>query len=176
MLPRSLIALLAPIVATASANDLTAQASFTTFGSSCVQGMAIGASSLPRLGQSLRITYTGPRGNHFIGFYTNIAQPILLLGLSNTQAGGVTLPFTLPTAVTNGAVCDLLVSPDAQLLMPLLSTPPPYGLDLAIPADQSLVGLVFHAQWLTISERSLFGQILWVMFATSDAGTAVVGV
>jgi hypothetical protein len=150
MLPRSLIALLAPIVATASANDLTAQASFTTFGSSCVQGMAIGASSLPRLGQSLRITYTGP--------------------------GGVTLPFTLPTAVTNGAVCDLLVSPDAQLLMPLLSTPPPYGLDLAIPADQSLVGLVFHAQWLTISERSLFGQILWVMFATSDAGTAVVGV
>lgn len=160
-----------------AAAALPAQASFTTFGSSCVQGMAIGSIGLPRLGQTMQITYAGPAGNQFIGFFTNIHQPVLLLGLSNTQAGAVQLPFVLPLNITNGGVCELLVSPDSQRLVPLWpSAPPPLQLPLTIPNNTNLLGLRLHAQWMMLSERSLYTQILWRTLHTSNAATLVIGV
>lgn len=163
--------LLAPLFITV---PLAAQASFTTFGSTCQQGLTLSANTLPQLGSTFFVGYSGPLGNSFLGFYGYVNQPVLLLGTSNAQAGGVTLPATLPPAMTGGAVCDLLVSPDVVLLHPL-STPPPFGLPIAIPATAGLVGFTFHAQWLLLSERSYFGQVQWLRTFLSNAGTAVVG-
>ncbi len=150
-----------------------AQASFATFGAGC-SGLVLGASSLPRLGQSLQLTYSGPIGNSFYGFNGQNAQPILMLGLSNTQAGAMPLPFLLPAAVTGAQLCEVLVSPDAMALLPRNSAPP-FHLSVAIPADPSFVGLALHAQWLTILERTYMGQVRSVTLLTSNAGTAIVG-
>ena len=152
-----------------------AQASFTPFGSTCFQGMTMSAANLPRLGQSLDIRYTGPIGSTFVGQYDQVAQPVLMLGTSATQAGSVPLPVTLPLGLTNGAVCDIAVSPDAMALMPLVVLPVNRYL-LPIPNQPQLLGFTFHLQWLLVIERSTFGQVLWTRLYTSNAATAVVGV
>lgn len=152
---------------------LVAQASFTTFGTGC-QGVGLSSTGLPRLGTTFFVGYSGALGNQFLGLYSYINQPVLLLGTSNTQAGGVALPVALPTTMTAGVVCELLVSPDVTMVLPM-STPPPFGLPIAIPATVGLVGFTFHAQWLLLSERSYFGQVQWLRAFLSNAGTAVVG-
>lgn len=153
---------------------LAAQASFTTFGTTCQQGLTLSANTLPQLGTTFFVGYSGPLGNSFVGQYSYVNQPVLLLGTSNAQAGGVPLPATLPTTLTGGAVCNLLVSPDALAVMPL-GMAPPFGLPVAIPATPGLAGFTFHAQWLLLSERSLLGQVQWLRTFLSNAGTAVVG-
>lgn len=156
-----------------AAVPLAAQASFTTFGAGCV-GATLSANGLPRLGTNWFVGYAGVFGSQFVGLYGYLNQPVLLLGTSNTQAGGVPLPAALPTAWTGGSLCELLVSPDALLVHPLAAQPP-YGISIAIPATSGLIGFTFHAQWLVLAERSYFGTVQWVRSYTSNAGTAVVG-
>lgn len=153
---------------------LVAQASFTTFGSGCLS-VGLSANNLPQIGTTFFLDYTGSFGNQFLGFYGYVNQPVLLLGTSNTQTGGIALPAALPTTMTAGLACDLLVSPDVTMVLPL-STTPPLGLPIAIPATAGLVGFTFHAQWLLLSERSYFGQFQWLRTYTSNGGTAVVGI
>lgn len=153
---------------------LAAQASFTTFGTSCSPGLALAANGLPHLGTAFFFSYAGPLGSSFVGLYNNLDQPVLLLGVSNTQAGTVPLPAPLPTTWTAGLNCELRVSPDVLLVHPL-SAAPPFGLSIAIPATPGLIGFPLHAQWLLLSERSYFGQPLWLRAFLSNAGTAVLG-
>ena len=57
------------------------------------------------------------------------------------MAGATPLPHTLPVAMTGGAVCQVLVSPDVVMPLPLpVSAPPPWVVSVAIPASPSLVG------------------------------------
>lgn len=162
--------LLVPLLATV---PLAAQASFTPFGTGCL-GLGLTANGLPRIGTTWFVGYAGPLGSSFVGLYGIVNQPVLLLGTSNTQAGGASLPAPLPTSLTAGLACDLLVSPDVVLLHPF-GVPPPFGLAVTIPATPGLIGFTFHAQWLLLSERSYFGTLQWVRAYTSNAGTAVVG-
>ena len=151
-----------------------AQAGFTSFGSSCVAGMSLSAGALPQLGTAFPLLYTGQIGSVSFGSNTQISQPVLLVGLSNTQAGGAPLPATLPLTLTGGVACDLRVSADVAVLVPT-STPPPFALQIQLPTASTLVGFTFHAQWLLVSERRVMGQTQWVRFFTSNAGTAVLG-
>lgn len=153
---------------------LAAQSSFTTFGSTCSQGLQLSAVGSPHLGQPFFVGYTGAIGSQFVGPYDILSVPVLLLGLSNTQAGGAPLPAVLPLDWTLDASCVLLVSPDAMVQIPLPATPP-FGLTLPIPATPSFVGATFHLQWLQVQIRSTFGQFLWLRLASSNGGTAVVG-
>jgi hypothetical protein len=162
------------IVSVAAAFPLVAQASFTTFGTSCQPGLSLSASATPRLGTTFVIDYAGAIGTSWIGFATTVHQPVLLLGTSNTQAGGVALPAALPITLTAGAICELLVAPDVVALLPATSAPP-FGLPVAIPSTPGLIGFTFHAQWLLLSERSLSGQVQWLRAFLSNAGTAVIG-
>ena len=152
-----------------------AQASFTTFGSSCTPGQAISALNLPRLGQTFRVAYSGLQGNTFVGMLGQNAVPFLSIGLSNTQAGGTPLPYTLPLWATNGdANCQLYVSPDATVLL-RLGGPPPLTVDLALPASQALVGLPLHLQWFTLVDRTRMGVLTARYVMLSNAATAVIG-
>jgi len=158
----------------ALAMALPAQASFTNFGTACLQGQAISAANLPRIGQSFGVRYSGLIGNIFFGTSSQLASPFLMLGLSNTQAGSTPLPFTLPMSVTGGIPgCDVLVSPDA-ILGPLPNSQFPTQ-QLALPADPAFVGLTLHLQWFTVVQRSTMGGPTIVRIVTSNAATAVIG-
>lgn len=154
---------------------LPAQASFTTFGTACQQGQAIGAANLPQLGQSFDVLYSGLIGNMFFGGTTQLSSPFLMVGLSNTQAGSTPLPFTLPTSVTSGIPnCEILVSPDAILALSP-NAPFPFTLQLAIPANPAFVGTSLHLQWFTTVQRWALGGPTTIRMVTSDAATAVIG-
>lgn len=156
---------------------LPAQASFQWFGASCYPGLSMAAGSLPRLGRSFDLLYQGPYGSVFVGTRTQVSTPLLLIGLSNTSAGGLPLPFLLPLAVTGGQPgCQVLVAPDAIVAMANnLSTPPPYVLSLPIPSNQALLGLRVFVQWCTLTATSSLGGPSSARFCTSDAGVAVIG-
>ena len=129
------------------------------------------------LGGRAEIIPAGRFGDQvLVRFGAAATQPILLLGRSTTMAGGTPLPHTLPVSMTGGLPCQVLVSPDVILPLPLpTTTPPPWVVTVAIPASPSLVGFTFHAQWLTVTERTYMGQPQWVRVVTSQAGTAVIG-
>ena len=168
-LPRLTLAVLATM------GVASAQASFTPFGSTCTPGQAISALNLPRLGQTFRVVYSGIQGNTFVGMTGQNAVPFLSIGLSNTQAGGTPLPYTLPLWATNGiANCELYVSPDATVPLPL-GGPPPFTVGLTLPASQALVGLPLHLQWFTLVDRTRMGVLTARYVMLSNAATAVLG-
>lgn len=156
-----------------------AQGSVALFGQSCLQGLSLSVSGQPRLGQTPQVVYQGIIGNHFYGSSSQLAVPFLMVGFSNTQAGGLPLPHLLPLSLTNGlANCQVYVSAEAVRTLPA-GSPPPFGLPLPIPSDPGLVGVTLHLQWLTAVNRWSGigpGQVLVASYVmTSNAATVVVG-
>lgn len=174
MMPRRAIATFALSVLAAFAG---AQATVSHFGQGCMPGNAIGAANLPRIGQTFQVTYSGIYGSVFIGWRAQLSAPMLILGLSNTMAGGVPLPALLPAALTGGATnCQVLASPDTITPLSLaINAPPPWTLPLPIPASSSMVGLTFYLQWLTVIQTTQpLAPTTWSM-VTTDALRAVIG-
>jgi len=156
-----------------------AQGSVVLFGQSCQQGLSLAVSGQPRIGHAPQVVYQGMIGNHFFGTSSQLAVPFLMVGFSNTQAGGLPLPHLLPLSLTNGlANCQVYVSAEAVRTL-TAGSPPPLGLPLPIPSDPGLVGVTLHLQWLTAVNRWSGigpGQVLVASYVmTSNAATVVVG-
>ncbi|MGH7151738.1 MAG: hypothetical protein ACREIU_13625, partial [Planctomycetota bacterium] len=115
----------------------------STYGTGCAGASGgvprIGATRSPKVGAtfSLNLSRTGPAQG-----------ALLLLGLSNAAWWGIPLPLDLGFAGLPG--CALEVSPDFVIGFTTAPCGPGKGrvvAPLTLPADASLVGAMFHAQW-----------------------------
>ena len=148
--------------------------SFQTFGTGCTfnqQALFIGNQGLPQLGTMFQVTYTGPNTNNGTAAQ-QIAWPQLVLGfgLRNTPLPQSLLPL-------QPAGCQGFITPD--LVIPAL---PWIGrgifhdtVDITLPNNPALVGLTFHAQWLTTFEQCGFAGCNLGALLTSDAAVIVIG-
>ena len=167
--------ILLPILSLLAAGSLCAQTpGFQPFGTGCTfdnQTLAIGNQGLPRIGQSFRITYSGP--NHTTNFAQQIAWPQLVLGFTLQS-------FPIPTSwfFQQPAGCNGELLPAAVVPSPVNAALPEFDafFDMAIPNDPGLVGVVFLAQWLTIHQQCGFAGCGIDAALTSDAALAVIGV
>ena len=153
------------------------QASYTLFGEGCVSASAtLGATGVPQLGSSFTVHYSGPNFVGVKGLFENGAHPWLLTGFSNTTWGAIPLPLLLPRTPL-GVRCELLVSPDLVLPMPRLGSRYQDSLTFPVPNEPSLIGLVFHQQWLVyhFTRLGAGGPLLSASFQASNGGTATVG-
>jgi hypothetical protein len=94
----------------------------------------------------------------------------ILLGASDTQSGGVSLPFNLGAVGIPG--CTLFVS--GELFVPVVASLPPASvaqLTLAVPGDPLLVGRAFFAQALVVDNPPPFAPRVLV----SNAVRATIG-
>ena len=117
-------------------NDPTA--SFTTFGTGCASTTVlptISSTTTPKLGQTFPLVIAG--------FLPKPQFGQLILGMSNTQWGFITLPFALDILGMSG--CNLLVSPDVAGLIATnaqgVST-----ITLLVPSDPTLLGSTVYGQ------------------------------
>lgn len=147
-------------------------ATFSPFGTGCTfdnQTLAIGNVGLPRIGQSFRITYSGP--NHTHNSAQQIAWPQLALGF---QPQVLQIPPSWFSQQPTGCTGELV--PDVMLP----TTPNAAGtafdgfFDLLLPNDPGLIGVQFFAQWLTVHQQCGIAGCGIDAALTSNA--AVVGV
>ncbi|MEZ5965489.1 MAG: hypothetical protein R3F56_16770 [Planctomycetota bacterium] len=137
------------------------QATYTTFGASC-----LGSGAYP---PSLRAV--SPRNLPWLGdtltCYINAAIPTVslgLLGVSNQSWQGIPLPFDAAAIGASG--CTLYTSIDARIVLPLASG----TWDLPIPNTVSLKGARFYQQGLVLdSAANRLGAVL------TNAAVAVIG-
>lgn len=132
-----------PISCTAGLNVLPCtQGSLVQFGQGCGMGSCpffsfgtpvLYAKSCPVIGQTLELSVSEADCGSAV---------LLLLGTSNTSAGGIPLPFPL------GGGCNLLVSPDLSVPGTIDSLGRA-SFPLAIPPNPGLVGGILHTQILT---------------------------
>ena len=153
-------------------------ASFSTFGTGCAAfpSITLTATGVPALGTTMTLHYSGPNSYQVSGVLEGGNQPILLLGLSNTNAGGLPLPAMLPATVF-GVPCNLLVSPDVALPMARAGSTYVSSVPLSVPMDPSLIGQVFYQQWLTFTfQRHLTGGgFVTATLRSSNGGRAAIG-
>lgn len=135
---------------------LTEEGAMIPFGTGC-GGLAISNDVAPYIGGSF-------------GIFLN-ARPalpaLLLLGASNTQWGGIPLPFDLGLIGAPG--CSLLVSTDIQLL----TVTDPNGaaaLRLALPTSRRFIGGTLYFQWVVVDPTANLAGLL-----TSRGLAATVG-
>ncbi len=165
----------APIVASllfplAIASALAQSASVQFFGSGCSyqgQALAIAVQGLPQLGTTFTFTYAGPNLNNQLSI-----QPALAVGLA---ASNLPIPSTILPQQPIG--CTAWIVPEVINLMPVTAT----GLfedhiDMTVPNDPSLSGLLFTAQWLAIVVQCGIVAPCWLQaLPTSNAALMTVG-
>ncbi len=180
LIHRLQLTLLALALPSLLGSGLSAQSgSFTNFGVSCRNDVALRATSTPRLGQPFQVIYVGPYDPNFVGPRDFSYQPYLLTGASNTSFGGATLPLLFPTAITGGlTTCSLLVSADIVTPLPVVpNVPPLHSLTLTIPGTPALLGASFFQQWLLVTTTfDMRTNQTTVSVASSHAGHGVIGI
>jgi len=147
--------------------------SVTPFGTGCTfasQTLAIGNQGLPQIGQSFRITYTGP--NFTFNSGQQIAWPHLGLGF---QQAVTVLPQSLLPQQPAG--CTGFIVPIAMIATPMDPVLPVFDnfVSIALPNDPGLVGVSFLAQWLTLFEQCGFAGCGLAAALTSDAAVVTIG-
>ena len=151
-------------------------ATFTHFGNACGATLA---GNPPRVGMPFTLTYGGPNSYLQVHLLIDQARPLLVLGTSDRQYGGVPLPWAIPPALAgNRNGCQLLVSPDLVHPMPFAMPLPPTRfvdtLTIPVPMDTSLLGATLFVQWLTFHRKGVVPPYSeWL--STSDAAKAVIG-
>lgn len=140
-------------------------ARFVPFGSGACKGSAgfpsIGASSLPRIGQSYTVTLQGA---------ATIRPTLLLVGLSSRRWGALPLPLDL-AALGAGPGCVLSCS--GEILMPSLTSPTGSAAwRVTVPRVEALVDHVLFHTWL-IADPAAPSNALGVV--STQASAAVLG-
>lgn len=151
-------------------------ASFSTFGQTCRNDLQMVAVNLPRLGQAFTLRYTGPYDPSFVGSRSFRYQPFLVLGGSDTVYGGRSLPFPLPASLTGGANCQVLVSLDVTIPLPVIRNQPPAlrTLSLQVPNNPQLIGSTFYVQWFVFTQITDPTGVTGTLHS-SDGGRGVIG-
>lgn len=147
------------------------KASVTYYGKACQHYVsAFKIIGLPQLGKTVSIqTVSGAYG---AGWSSNVQ---IMLGVSNTSAGGLRLPldasyFNVGMSVFCGW---LLQSVDLRIPVPTFkNTPKTVWIPFQVPNDASLVGVTVYAQVL----RRARGDVsFWTRYDLSEAARLVVG-
>ncbi len=133
-----------------------------SIGTGCTSGIirpVLGISGTPRPGQTLTFTLSN---NYPVGTIVYRNCP-LWLGASRTRWGSVMLPYNL--ALLGSPNCWLSESLDIEAYN--TGSVPVQTCALRIPNDRSLVGAVFHAQWLV----PILGGNPWLLTSNAYAIT-----
>ena len=148
--------------------------SFTPFGTGCTfqsLTLAIGSQGLPRIGQTFRITYSGP--NYRFNSSQQIAWPHLGLGFQPLTTALPQSLLPMQPAGCIGWIAPITMVPTSpDLVLPAYDS----FVAIAVPNDPGLIGAQFLAQWLTIHEQCGFAGCNLDAALTSDAAIAVIGV
>ena len=153
-------------------------AAVSYFGKTC-SNSTIAVSGLPKLGSKIAVDYTGD--NYITSIHTTyrIAQPCLILGVSDKKWNGGTLPWTLPPGITwtGGSLpCQLLVSFDVYYPLPTASLwSYEKSKSFTVPNDMSVSGLDVFAQWATYYYHRNGPNPAQVSWGTSNAAKLTIG-
>lgn len=152
--------------------SLSAQASFTNYGSGCGSPGSppplIRFSGLPQIGTSYTVQQIAlPNGISPV----SVDLPILISGL---QRVSLPVPTYSPTQPTN---CMQLTSIDVFEIMPQTSasrfaTSTPW----VVPNNPNLIGLQYHHQWASLYSRCAGGVCTPQLVRVSDAAIVTVGI
>lgn len=154
--------------------SVAAQASISVFGTPCVVSSlrtppTIGSQGLPKIGQTFRLTYSGP--NFTFSSAQQIAQPFLVVGLP----AAFTVPnHILPQQATGcmGYTTTLLFF---QTPFNASRTAWVDFVDIRVPNDPNLVGANFVGQWMVVFQQCGFAGCNLDAVMTSDAAAITVG-
>ena len=151
------------------------QASYTYFGSGCnpTQNFPhLTATSLPTLGGTLTLNVT----SGWTGVPESTGTSYLLIGVSNTQWSGLSLPIHLNVPGWGPSCGLLLTSVELFLPIPRLFSfnPQIVPMSLPIPQTPSLLGVSLYQQVLVFSSRCCPAPGYRVMLL-SRGGHALIG-
>jgi V8-like Glu-specific endopeptidase len=136
--------------AAARAQICSTPGSYTTFGLPCAgsNGLPLlGNSGLPQIGVPFNVTLANARAN---------SSTTLLVGLSNTQWAGLTLPFNL--SVIGGIGCNLYASGDIQLGT-ATDAAGAASIPITFANNSALVGLLFYNQYVIFDPFNSLGLV-----------------
>jgi hypothetical protein len=107
----------------------------------------LGNSGVPEIGVAFSVTLSSARPN---------APSTLLVGLSNTQWAGLTLPFNL--SVIGGIGCNLYASGDIQLGT-TTNGAGAASIAITFATNTALIGLDFYNQYIVFDSFNALGLV-----------------